>query len=1145
MINSVIEFSVKNRFLVILAFLVIIGLGIYALMRTPIDAIPDLSENQQTIFTAWPGVTPQDIEDQITYPLSVNLQGLAGVKAVRSASDFGFSMVNVIFEEDVDYYFARERIIERLSLAATFLPSGVTPYLAPDATAMGQVFWYTVEGEGYDLAQLRAVQDWYVRYQLNAVPGVAEVASVGGFIREYQVDVDPNKLLAYGIPLKALFSNIARSNKTVGAKVIERNDMEYLIRGTGWIKSIEDIENIVLGSKAGVPVYVKNVARVALGPGSRRGILEKNGSEVTGGVVIMRYGQDPLTIIKRIKEKIKEIEPGLPPGVKIVPFYDRTDLIHKALATLRKSLTQQMVIAVICVLIFLLHFRSSFVVSLMLPLAIIISFIFMYYLHIPSNIMSLSGIAISIGVLVDAGVVVTENVFRHLTEKSTGAKVKGDIRPVAQAAAKEVGRPIFFSVLIMLLSFVPVFMLSGMEGKMFHPLAYTRTFAMVGTAVLAVTLVPALASLFVKGRLRSEEENPFVRFAMAVYGPFLRAAIRHKHLTIITMILAVIVTSTFLPYGPMNRWANEAIFFSTEKTLQVASRIFSKPGGFLQRLSRIVDENKKAGHKIIRPLGSEFMPPLDEGSILDMPVTLPSVSLDRAVDDLKTRNAIIRSFPEVALVVGKAGRAETPTDPAPVEMIETIVSLKPREDWPKRVKREWRIFRLPLLGPYLEKRYGRRPLTMQELIWGQADRDGKIEIPGLEQVVNIPGWKNIWTKPIQNRVDMLATGIRTEVGAKIFGSDLEKVAALAQEVAEVIKTVPGAANVVPDTVQGENYLEIDIDRKEAARYGINIGDVHDVIEVALGGKRITMTTFGRERFPVRVRYARELRDNIQAINRILIPTPSPSGQAGAQIPLAQLARLRITQGPTKIKSENGLLVAYVLFNAAGRDVVGLVEEADRRVKEEINFPAGHSIQWSGQYEHQIRAKKTLSLILPVVLFIMFVILYLTYNSFSDALIIMLALPGALTGGFILQYIFGYDFSVAVWVGYITCFGAAVETGIVMVVFLRQAIAKKGVVNITKKAQLTEAIMEGACLRLRPKLLTESTTILALLPMLWATGVGAEIMRPLAVPVIGGVITSDIVILIVIPVLYHWLKEWTVIKKNRKNSSLATRHLELG
>ena len=806
----------------------------------------------------------------------------------------------------------------------------------------------------------------------------------------------------------------------------------------GWIEGLEDIENIVVGSHNGVPIYVKNVATVQIGPSLRRGVLEKNGSDVTGGVVLMRYGEDTVNVTKSIKKKIKEIEPGLPPGVRIVPFYDRTPLIHRAIGTLKETLIEEAIITLIVVGIFLAHFPSALLIILTLPLAILISFMIMYPLHITSNIMSLSGIAIALGDLMDAGIVITENAFRNLTNKyGPKARVKGDIRDVVLESTRVVGPPIFFSVVIMILSFIPVFALRGIEGKLFWPLAFTKSLAMVGTAVLAITLVPALATFFLKGRLLSEEENPIVRFLVRIYMAGLKWALRFKWIPLGLTIALVVAAGVLFPM-----------------------------------------------------IGREFMPPLDEGTILDMPVTLPSASITRVVDDLKKRSALIMTVPEVETVVGKAGRADTPTDPAPIEMAESIINLKPKKEW-------------------------RKGMTKEKILME------------LDSVVKVPGWSNIWTQPIINRIDMVSTGIRTQVGAKIYGGDQKTVVDLAQQVADVLRTVRGAVDIYPDKLIGENYLEIDIDRRQVARYGINIGDVHDVIEMAMGGKTITTTVEGRQRFPVRVRYARELREAVDKIQRVLVPTAT-----GAQIPLYQLADIRVVPGPSMIRGENGLLVAYVLFNVRGRDVIGVVEEAAEVIPQRIKLPPGYFIQWSGQYEHQMRAKKTLQFLVPIVIVIMFIVLYITYTSFTDAIVIMLTVPTALTGGMILQFIWGYNFSVAVWVGYIALFGMATSTGILMVAFLKESFEKRGEENIKEEAQITDAILEGAVLRLRPKLLTISTTIFGLLPMLWATGSGAEIMRPLAVPIIGGSFTSTLVTLFVIPIIYHTVKRWQLLRPHR-------------
>jgi len=1023
MIDRLIEYSLRNRFLVIAFYIAIAVWGIWALQGTPIDAIPDLSENQVTVFTDWPGRSPQEVEDQITYPLTVNLQGLAGVKAVRSSSGFGFSMVNVIFEDHVNLYFARTRVLERLNLAASFLPAGVVPTLGPDATGVGQVFWYTVEGGGYNLGQLRSIQDWFIRYQLNSVPGVAEVATVGGFVRQYQVDVDPRKLYVYNVSAKDVREAIMRSNRNVGGKVIEAQGAEYIIRGVGLIQSAKDVEDTVVMSHDGVPIYVKNVATVQLGPDFRRGVLDKGGREAVGGVVVIRYGVNPLDVIDRVKKKVEEIAPGLPPGVKIVPFYDRTGLIEDAVRTLKRALVEETILVVLISLVFLLHFRSFLIVTTPLPLAVLIAFLFMAYMGISSNIMSLGGIAIAIGVLVDAGIVVTESAFRHLAERNINFKDKKAVLDAVMAATKLVGRPIFFSMVIIILAFVPVFALTGREGKLFHPLAFTKTFAMVGATILSVTLVPVLCSLFLRGKLRPEEKNPVMRLLTVIYEPSLRWALRHKK-TVMALASAITIGS-----------------------LAVIPRI-----------------------------GSEFMPPLEEGSILFMPILSPAVSLNQAHEVLRKQNMILKSFPEVEMVVGKAGRAETATDPAPVNMIETIVTLKPKTAW-------------------------RKGLTKEDLI---NEMDAALRIPGVT---------NIWTQPIINRIDMLSTGIRTPLGVKLFGSDLRLLEEKAKEVADAVRTVRGAADVYPEKILGAPYLEIVVKRAEAARYGISVGDIEDMIEMAVGGENLTMTIEGRQRFPVRVRYARELRDNMEAMKRVLVKASN-----GAQLPLAQLVEFRIAIGPPMISSENGLLQALVLMNVRGRDLGTFVEEAKKVVAEQVKIPTGYFLQWSGQYEDQLRAKQRLQLVVPAVILIIFILLYVTYNSWKEALLVILSLPFALVGGLLFLYLTGYNFSVAVWVGFIALFGTAVETGVVMLIYLREAFDRLG------RDDPEGAVMEGAVQRLRPKMMTVSAIIFGLVPLMWSTETGSEVMRPLATPVIGGMISSTILVLIVLPVLYLWMKE---------------------
>jgi len=1037
MIDKLIEYSLRNRFLVIAFSVAVAVWGIWALQRTPIDAIPDLSENQVTVFTDWPGRSPQEVEDQITYPLTVNLQGLAGVKAVRSSSGFGFSMVNVIFEDRVGLYFARTRVLERLNLAANFLPAGVVPTLGPDATGVGQVFWYTVEGEGYNLGQLRSTQDWFIRYQLNSVPGVAEVATVGGFVRQYQVDVDPRKLYVSDVSVKDVFEAIMRSNKNVGGKVIEAQGAEYIIRGVGLIQSIKDVEDTVVTSRDGVPIYVKNVATVQLGPDFRRGVLDKGGREAVGGVVIIRYGVNPLEVIEQVKKKIEEIAPGLPQGVRIVPFYDRTGLIEETVRTLKRALVEETVLVALISLVFLLHFRSFLIVTIPLPLAILVAFLFTYYMGISSNIMSLGGIAIAIGVLVDAGIVVAENTFRYLTERNINFKEKGAVLEAVMAATKLVGRPIFFSMVIIILAFVPVFALTGREGKLFHPLAFTKTFAMVGATILSVTLVPVLCSLFLRGKLRPEEKNPVMRLLTVIYEPSLRWALRHKK-TVMALASAITIGS-----------------------LAVIPRI-----------------------------GSEFMPPLEEGSILFMPILSPAVSLNQAHEVLRKQNMILKSFPEVEMVVGKVGRAETATDPAPVNMTETIVTLKPKTAW-------------------------RKGLTKEDLI---NEMDAALRIPGVT---------NIWTQPIINRIDMLSTGIRTPLGVKLFGSDLRLLEEKAKEVAEAVRTVRGAADVYPEKILGAPYLEIVVKRAEAARYGISVGDIEDMIEMAVGGENLTMTIEGRQRFPVRVRYARELRDNMEAMKRVLVKASN-----GAQLPLAQLVEFRIAIGPPMISSENGLLQALVLMNVRGRDLGSFVEEAKKVVAKQVKVPTGYFLKWSGQYEDQLRAKQRLQLVVPAVILIIFILLYVTYNSWKEALLVILSLPFALVGGLLFLYLTGYNFSVAVWVGFIALFGTAVETGVIMLIYLREAFDRLG------RDDPEGAVMEGAVQRLRPKMMTVSAIIFGLVPLMWSTETGSEVMRPLATPVIGGMISSTILVLIVLPVLYLWMKEWELSQTRASSTTEA-------
>jgi len=1030
MINRIIEFSLRNRFLILLAYAFVAGWGYWALLKTPIDAIPDLSENQVIVFADWPGRSPQEVEDQVTYPLTVNLQGLPGVRTVRSSSAFGFSMINIIFQDNVDVYFARTRVLERLNLASNFLPAGVVPSLGPDATGVGQVFWYTVEGP-YDPGTLRTLQDWFVRYQLNSVPGVAEVASIGGFVRQYQIDVDPIKLRAYSVPIKAIVEAVQRSNNNVGAKVLESDGMEFAVRGIGLIRSVQDIENVVIASASGTPVYVRNVASVQLGPDFRRGVLDKGGKEAVGGVVIIRYGANASQVIDAVKEKIKALGPGLPKGVTLVPFYDRSVLIRNAVATLRHALIEEVILVTLAHILFLWHFRSILIVTLPLPLAVLVAFIFMHSFGISSNIMSLGGIAIAIGVLVDAGIVMTENVIRQAERYyEEHGEYRSAIWEITLNAAKLVGRPIFFAMTIVVLAFVPVFALTGMEGKLFHPLAFTKTFAMTGSTIIAITLVPVLCSFLIRGRLHREEANPIMRFLRNVYQPVLSWALRHR----------------------MTVLAGAALLFAF--AMWVGTTI-----------------------------GSEFMPPLDEETAMWMPITDPGISLTKATELMRKQDQIIAQDPDVQMVVGKIGRAETATDPAPINMSETIVTFKPKEKW--------------------------SPGTTKERIMQRLDEQ-----------LRIPGVTNIWTQPIRNRIDMLSTGIRTQVGVKIFGNDLRLIEQKASEIQTLLRDVPGAVDLYAERITGAPYLDIEINRTAAARYGITVGDVEDVIETAIGGKNLTTAIEGRVRVPVRVRYARDFRQDIEQLGTVLVP-----GVHGEQIPLRDLANIRTAMGPSMITSENGLLRGTVLMNVRGRDVGGFVEEAKRVVAEGVKMPTGYYVEWSGQYENQLRAKRRLEVVIPIVLLVIFLLLYWTYHSVKEALHVLLAVPFALTGGILLVKILGYNFSVAVWVGFIALFGTAVQTGVVMVIYLEEAVRRETM----REGRLTleglhRAVMEGASLRLRPKVMTVATVIAGLLPIMWSSRTGAEIMKPLAVTVLGGMISSLVLVLIITPVIFTWLRE---------------------
>lgn len=1583
MIEKLIEASIRNRFLVIIIAAALTVAGVYAMLNTPVDAIPDLSENQVIVFTDWMGRSPREIEDQVTYPLSRKLQGLVGVRAVRSSSEFNFSMITIIFEDSVDFYFARQRVTEKLAQAGTFLPAGVLPYLAPDATALGQIFWYTVEtsaSDPIDTSRLWALNKFYIAPQLNAAAGVADVATVGGSPLEYQIDVRPEALRAYGITLGDLYSAVAKSNMPAGGGVIQKNNAEYIVRGVGWIRGKDDIEMTVIKEVKGTPIYVKTVATVQLGTQFRRSVYEKDGNEVVGGVVLMRHQQNPLDVTQHVKQKIQELQPGLPAGVHIVAAYDRTRLIKGAIHTLTEVMWHEMTIASIAILLILMHVRSVFVICVTLPLAVLFSFLFMWILRqlgiidIQANIMSLAGITISIGILVDQAIVMTENATHHLKEHFGDRPVSRDIADLVIEPCRTVGRPIFFSVMIMLLSFVPVFMLSGREGKLFHPLAFTKSFAMIGVALISVTLVPALIPIFIKGRLRSEEENAIVRSFTRIYKPLLTWALPRRNLVmwmfavllilgagmfplqaligqgasenawratflgvfgLVTSLTVILTTGKregdgrylmvaegllmmsagcawlglnaaeilvnpalggWIPLLKLLSWAASGVCLlglalmavladksgSDVRYLTVAVALLATSGGLfwlghfwgvpaidltlvrwfwlvmaglpLLAVFALTIWSQRAILRQFVTLGSlvmlglwasrfskigvAFMPALDEGTTLDMPITVPRASVTQSADDLKARDALLRGFPEVESVIGKAGRADTPTDPAPLDMVETFVNFRPKEFWPKRVlkfddallqtENVWQklekqgflktvsdderknarndaaqkalerfdetqrtlallrygeferelegtltrfavaetIRRIGLAGqlnwpdattaaaqaermtaeftPKFGRWLARNPaledaadLAQQaaadlsergfvadvaaalqlknssikevaqqfaealgaehqtfagvllhdvtehrlelwrervrtinwelfdqgteafttyaleevakaavvaklvpetpkgtqferfsaEAIQGQLDREidktsfepfaalrdelvksfrkrvflwprktgpkGDLVDDEMGRVLQVPGWSNIFTQPIINRIEMLSTGVRTDIGVKVFGPDLDTIDRVCKDIEAAIKPLNGARDTIASPIMGKGYLQVDINREAAARYGISVEDIQNEIEVALAGRAVTFTVEKRERFPVRIRYARAQREDEESIRRLLVSPGSMGGSAASSmggddkgsatvqfgggvgtvaaspmgdqshsatpghaiagkplIPLGALAEVKVVEGPAMIKSENGRLLNYVTLNVRGRDIVGFVDEAQRVVSQKVKLPEGVHIEWSGEFEHQVRAARTLRFVFPAVIILIFVILYMTYHDLADAALMMLAVPEALAGGAFFMYLFpkimqGWsappmEFSVAVWVGFIACFGMATETGIIMLVYLREAIAKRGgLENISSLEELRQAVIEGAVQRLRPKLLTEGVAIIAIFPMVFAKGVGGEILAPMALPVLGGLLISDEVVDLFLPVRFYWVRRtrWLKLQREREQKAL--------
>jgi len=1021
-IPRLIAWCASNRWVTLLLVAGLTGVGVWALRTTPLDAVPDLSEVQVIVFSDWEGRSPDLVEDQVTYPLVTTLLGTPRVTSVRGQSMFGSSFVNVIFEEGTDLYWARSRVLEYLSTAAAKLPEGVIPRIGPDATGVGWVFEYAlVDRTGRnDLTELQSLQDWHLRYALQALPGVAEVASIGGFGKEYQVDLDPNRLAAFGISLAQVMDAVRRSNNDVGGRVLEISGTEHFVRGRGYVKRVADLENVVLDSREGTPIRIRDVGVVQVGPSERRGIAELDGQgQTVGGVVVMRSGENALDVIARVKARLQELQPSLPRGVEIVPTYDRSELIQASIHTLRRTLVEELVVVALVIAVFLLHVRSTLVPVLVLPVAVLLAFIPMRWMGLGANIMSLGGIAIAIGAMVDAAIIVVENIHKHL-ERWEQAGRPGERASVVITALQEVGRPIFFSLLVITLAFLPVFTLSGTEGRLFKPLAWTKTFSMGFAALLSVTLVPAVAALLIRGRIRSEDENPVSRFLVRAYDPVCRFALRFRWPVILSAGLLVVLT---IP--------------------------------------------------VVGRLGSEFMPPLNEGTLLYMPTAVPGISDTSAGDVLQRQDELLRSFPEVERVFGKAGRFDSPTDPAPLEMFETVVTLKPKSAWP-------------------------------------AGMDWDTLVSRLNQAAQFTGMPNVWWMPIQTRTEMLATGVRSPLGIQVLGPDLESIELAATRVEAALQRVPGTRSAFAERIGGGHYLDFDIDRDAASRYGLRVGDVEDAIETAIGGARVTQTIEGRERFPVRVRYARDFRSSVDELRRVLVAAPS-----GAQIPLGQLSDVRFRTGPAMLRDEGGRLYSYV-FADTDRPIADYVADARNAVARSVELPAGTRLEWAGQYRYLERARDRLKLVVPLTLLVIFLLLLWNSRSWVEALLVMLAVPFSLVGAFWLLYLLGYNLSVAVWVGIIALAGLDAETGIVMLLYLDLAWRQH---RPRTREEAFAAIRAGAVQRIRPKMMTVVTILVGLLPILWSQGTGADVMKRIAAPMVGGVVTSAALELLVYPALY--------------------------
>lgn len=1040
MISLLIDWCARNRFLVLTGTLLLVLAGIWSIKNIPLDALPDISDVQVIVHIPWEGEPPNIIEDQVAYPIVSKLLAAPHVKAVRAQTMFGDAYVFVVFEDGTDLYWARSRVLEYIQQLQGTLPKSVSPMIGPDATGAGWVYEYALidRTHQHSLADLRSLQDWYLRFQLETVPGVAEVASIGGFVRQYQVNVDPNKLRAYNIPLPMVIDRVRDSTNEVGGRVLEMGGAQYMIRGLGYLRSLQDLETVPVATKNGTPVLVRDLGNVTFGPDIRQGVVEWNGEgETVGGIIVMRYGMNALRVIDGVKKKLDEIKPSLPKGVEIASGYDRSELIRASISTLQRDLLEEAIIVSLVTIAFLFHFRSALIPIIALPIAVVASFLPMYFLNVSSNIMSLGGLALAIGVLIDASIVMVENGYRHLSEHGvTGnSELRVEVsekqrRQILIGAAKQVGPAIFFSLVIILVSFLPVFLLEAQEGRMFRPLAWTKTLAVAFSSILAVTLVPVLMLIFIRGHLRPESTNPFSRWTQAIYLPVLRLCLRYRKTTLFLNLIFLVFT------------------------FPLALRI-----------------------------GSQFMPPLYEGSSLYMPTALPGISITQASQLLQEQDRIIKTFPEVETVFGAVGRSDSPTDNAPLDMYDTTIMLKPREQW-------------------------RQGMTYEKLI---REMDEKLQFPGLT---------NTWTMPVQNRLDMELTGIKTPVGLKIQGPNVDGIQRAGTQLQQVLGGIPELRSVFAERVAEGFYVNVEVDRFEAARYGLTVADVQRAVSSGVGGENIAENVEGRQRYPVNVRYSRDFRDDVEHLKQVVIATPT-----GAQVPISQVARVYFSRGPAMIRDEEGLLTGYVFLDLATKDYGGFVAKADRLLREKLKLPPGYTYKWSGEYEFELRARERLKIILPVVFFVIFILLYMIFHSATEAAVLIFPTFYAMTGGLILQWWLGYNFSVAVWVGYIALFGIAVETGVVMVVYLHESLNKRLASGAPLKHEDIEAAtIEGAVQRLRPKLMTVTAVLASLIPIVWESGIGSDVMKPIAAPIVGGMITSTIHVLILVPVFFAFMKE---------------------